>query len=72
MLDVDAQNVGFGGDREGARSLAALSHHRSRAQRVDHAYARRVEAAEDDRLVDVWDEALDLRGRDQRDGLDTP
>ena len=50
----------------------ALAHDRAGSQRVDHAGARGVEAAEDQRLVDERNELLDLGGRDQRHRLDRP
>src|SRR3954452_22078485 len=64
-------DLDLGDDLERPGALGLLAHQRPRAQRVDHAHARRVKAAEDHRLVDVGDERLDLGGQ-QRDRLDAP
>ena len=53
-------------------STRALAHDRAGAERVDDADTGCVEAAEQDRLVDVRDELLDLRRGDERHGLDAP
>src|SRR6266566_1729680 len=47
-------------------------HQSAGAKRVDDADPGRVEAAEDDLLVDVGHELLHLVGRDERHGLDAP
>ena len=62
----------FGEDRQRPEAWPALAHDRPRPQRVDDADGRRVEAAEDHRLVDERDELLHLRGRHERDRLDAP
>ena len=61
VFHIDPKNLGLGGDREGAWSLAALAHDRAGAERVDDA-DRRVKAAEDDRLVDVRQRGLPRPG----------
>ena len=72
LLDVEAAHVGVREHAQRAGLRRPLAHDRAGAQRVDDADARGVEAAEQDRLVDVRDELLDLGRRDQRDGLDAP
>jgi hypothetical protein len=65
LRDIDAENHGVSGHGHPARDRA-FAHDRAGAQRVDDARARRLEAAEDQRLVDERDELFDLGGRDQR------
>jgi len=70
-LDVQPQHLRVG--RDGHPGLdSTLAHDRRGAQRVDHPGAGRIEAADDQLLVDEWDELLDLAGSDQRHGLDSP
>ena len=52
--------------------LRALAHDRAEAERVDDRHRRRVEAAEQDRLVDERHELLDLGRRDEAAVLDAP
>ena len=65
-------DLGVRGDRERARLLRALAHQRAGAQRVDHADARRVEAADDHALVDERDELLHLGGCHEPHVVHTP
>ena len=65
VLDVDARHLGARGDRQRAERRRGLAHQRAGAERVDAADAGRVEAAEDDLLVDVRHELLHLRRRQQ-------
>ena len=62
-LDVDAGDLDARGDGQRAHLLGGLAHQRAGLERVDDADARRVEAAEDDRLVDERDHLLDLGRR---------
>ena len=55
----------LGGDRQRAEGLRRLAHQRAGSDRVDDADAGRVEAAEQDLLVDVRHELLHLRRRQQ-------
>ena len=71
VLDVDAGDLGAGGDRQRAELLRALAHDRARPQRVDDADVRGGEAAEDDRILEVRDLLLDL-GRGEELGVDAP
>ena len=64
-------DLGVGEDLRALR-LRALAHERAEAERVDHRDRRRVEAAEQDRLVDERDELLDLGRRDEAAPLDAP
>ena len=52
--------------------LRALAHDRPEAERVDDGHRGRVEAAEQDRLVDEGHKLLDLRRRHQPATLDAP
>ncbi len=72
VLDVDADHLGVREDRERAQLLRLLARERPEAQRIDDADARRVEAAEDHRLLHVRDELLHLRRRDQLAPFDPP
>src|SRR6266849_2532821 len=72
VFDVDRHDLGLRHHLQGTRGLRALAHDRARAQRVDHADPRRVEAAEDDRLVDEGNEVFDLGRCDEGDRLDAP
>ena len=71
-FDVEADGLGVRDDRETAVCDRSLAHQRSRAHRVDDTDIGRVEAADEDRRVDVRHERLDLRRRDERGGLDAP
>ena len=69
---VDAGDLDLGRDRQGTQRLGCLAHQRAGLERVDDADARRVEAAEDHRLVDERDHLLDLGRRQQPGALDAP
>ena len=65
VLAHDTGHLGVGKHRERPSPLALLSHQRPRSQRVHDPHARRVEAPEDEVLVDEGDQVLDLVGREQ-------
>src|SRR5712691_9672214 len=71
VLDVDTEHLGVRKDLRALR-LRLLAHDRAEALRVDDGDRRRVEAAEQDRLVDERDELLDLRRRHEAASLDAP
>ncbi len=71
VLDVDAGHLGVREDLRAFR-LRLLAHERPEAERVDDCDGRRVEAAEEDRLVHERDELLDLRRRDESAAVDAP
>ena len=66
VLDLDVEDFGVGEHGEGAGVDGFLAHQGAHLQGVDHRHRRRVEAAEDDLLVDERDHLLDLRGRTSR------
>ena len=72
LLHIDADDLGVCGDVERAGGDRPLAHQRARAQRVHHSDARRVEAAQQDRLVDVRHQLLDLRRGYERGRFDSP
>ena len=53
LLDVDVEHLGVREHRQRAQLLRLLARDRPEAQRVDDADRRRVEAADDHRLLDV-------------------
>ena len=71
VLDVKPHHLGVGGHRRPGL-LGPLAHDRRRPQRVHHARARGVEAAQQQRLVDERDQLLDLGRADERGRRDPP
>ena len=72
VLRVDAGDLDTGRDGQRAQVQGRLAHERARLERVDDADPRRVEAAEDDRLVDERDHRLDLGRGEESGALDAP
>src|SRR5690349_15069492 len=70
--DVDPGHLDARHHGQRAHVLRLLAHERARLQRVDDTDARRVEAAQDHRLVDERDHLLDLGRGEEADALDTP
>ena len=60
LLHVDAGHLDTRADRERAQLLRLLAHERPRLQRIDDGHAGRVEAAENDLLVDERHQLLDV------------
>ena len=72
VLDVHRAHVRVGEHLQAAALHPPLAHDRAGAQGVDNGDGRAVEAAEQDRLVDVGHELLDLRRRDEPGRVDAP
>ena len=72
VLDVHAADVRVREDLQAPAVDALLAHDRPGAERVDDRDGRAVEAAEQDRLVDVRHELLDLGRRHEPRRVDSP
>ena len=72
VLDVHPADVGVREHLQAARLDPPLAHDRARAQGVDDGDRRAVEAAEQDRLVDVGHELLDLGRSHEPRRVDAP
>ena len=65
VVDLDVEDFGSGEHGEGAGIDGFLTHQGAHLQRVDHRHRWRVEAAEDDLVVDERNHLLDLRGGEE-------
>ena len=72
VLDVEAFDLGRREHAERARLDPLLTHDRAGTERIDDPDGRRVEAPEEDRLVDERHELLDLGRGDEPGRLDAP